>query len=79
MEQGLASPGQANMYLGADGMMVVVVENGAGVDDDGLLSISWMIPNTVAATMYKKVMKEKMVVSSRRALWLLATTRATLD
>ena len=44
--------------------MVVVVDNGGGVDDDGLLSISWIIPNTVAATMDKKVMKEKMVVSS---------------
>ena len=66
MEQGVASPGQGNMYLGAAGMMVlmvVVVDNGGGVDDDGLLSISWIIPNTVAATMDKKVMKEKMVVS----------------
>ena len=45
-------------------IVAVVVANGAGVDDDGLLSISWIIPNTVAATMDKKVMKEKMVVSS---------------
>ena len=44
-------------------VLMVVVDNGGGVDDEGLLSISWMIPNTVAATMYKKVMKEKMVVS----------------
>ena len=63
MEQGMARPGQGNMYLGAEGMMVVAVVNGAGGGDDGVLSISCMIPNKVAAPIDKKVMKEKMVVS----------------